>query len=124
MSVAEGLDGTSSQDQHAYWPCLPHQWHAQKSTSFSDLQCFYKGELSIGLDVFDLYRAAVKHDPTDHVSSIYGERMVVKEISELRRKAEAGDAMIRLAFGKRKRRSLGSAQLRCLLWLSLPQRLP
>jgi len=39
--------------------------------------------------------------------------MAIKEISEFRRKAEAGDAMIPLAFGKRNRRSLGSAQLRC-----------
>jgi len=56
-----------------------------------------------------LDRSALKHNPTNYVSSVYDERMSIKEIFELRRKSEAGDAIIPLAFGKRNRRSLGSA---------------
>ena len=80
MPVGEGLDRTTGEDQYAYWLSLPHQRHAQKGASFSDLQRFNESELWIGLDVVDLYGATLKHNPTDYVPSVDGERMMVRDI--------------------------------------------
>jgi hypothetical protein len=99
MPVGEGLDRTTGEDQHAYWPSLPHQRHAQKSTSFADLQRFNESELWVALDVVDLYGATLKHNPTNYVPSVNGEWMAVKIFRELRGEAVARDTMIPFAFG-------------------------
>jgi len=57
------------------------------------------GSACARLDVFDLYGATLKHNPTNYVPSVNGEWMAVKIFRELRGEAVARDTMIPFAFG-------------------------